>query len=95
MTEIRYTDGARAAVDWLKPADRQQVERAIDALRDGPVPPAGPDVYRVQDPGRDFYILRATPDLRVGLVVTADGAIEVQNVVSRSTVERYAHRSAG
>lgn len=95
MPEIRYTDGARAAVEWLKQPDRQQVERAIHALRDGPVPPAGPDVYRVQDPGRDFYILRATPDLRVALVVMADGAIEVQNIVNRSIVERYAHRSAG
>lgn len=76
------------SLGFLSDAEREQVMRDVERLRDNPFPPDAPGVYVAPGaPNGDVFVLPTLGDLRVLFTVGPDRTIFLKNIISQELVD--------
>jgi hypothetical protein len=90
MERYRIEIGRSVAfgLDFLSDAEREQVMRDIERLRENPFPPDAPGVYVAPGaPDGDVFVLPTLGNLRVLFTVGPDHTIFLKNIVNQELVD--------
>jgi hypothetical protein len=79
---IVIQQSATIALNFLSPAERDEVMRDINRLAESPFPPEAPSVYRVQGPP-EMLVLPTLDRLRVIYTVGPDRTLAIQDIINQ------------
>jgi hypothetical protein len=86
--DITISSRALAAIDLLSPREQRDVMRAIEQLRGAQSLPVGPTIKRLD--GRDLYLVRPSPRVRLIVALHPDGTGEVLEALRPDALQRLA-----
>jgi hypothetical protein len=76
------------ALGFFSDAEREQVMRDVERLRDSPYPPEAPGVYVAPGaPKGDVFVLPALGDFRVLFTLKPDRTIFLKNIISQEAAD--------
>jgi hypothetical protein len=79
---------AEIALNFLFPAEREQVMHDLEDLGDLPFPPEASNVHRVKG-SPEMLVLRTLDQLLIVFARGCDGTIVVQDLVNQGIIDRY------
>lgn len=92
VKEIQLHRRAEMALDAFPAAERKQVERALDLLRDPTAAELVAANVRKSRAGDTTLLMRASPEIRILFDKADDGVIQVLDVVRRDKLMSFAGR---